>query len=150
MMSDLDEAAKAWTAHLRTKRSPRQARRSSFDAGWNGAIAWIAKHETDTIHRLRTDLTNLRTTVEEDAKYIKRIDAELAGARAERDGAQFIGTLAKNRANTLEQLLSTAEAERDVLAAKVARVRKWALYVSDYVVLNILDAAPEPESGEQG
>ncbi|WP_193510460.1 hypothetical protein [Cryobacterium sp. BB736] len=36
-MSDARE--KAWGAHLRTKRNHRQARRSSFDAGWDAAKA---------------------------------------------------------------------------------------------------------------
>lgn len=33
----------AWDAHLRTKRNSRQARRSSFDAGWNAALEHAAQ-----------------------------------------------------------------------------------------------------------
>jgi len=41
--ADLTErVALAWAAHLRTKRNHRQARRSSFDAAWNAALAAVA------------------------------------------------------------------------------------------------------------
>lgn len=37
-MNDI-EKSQAWASHLATKRNHRQARKSSFDAGWDAALA---------------------------------------------------------------------------------------------------------------
>src|SRR5690606_19743026 len=42
--------ARAWREHVSTKRSHRQARRSSFDAGWEAALA-AAHAETERLLR---------------------------------------------------------------------------------------------------
>lgn len=41
--SDVSVQNSAWSAHLSTKSSSRQARRSSFDAGWDAARALYQK-----------------------------------------------------------------------------------------------------------
>ena len=41
-MATVEQIARvlAWRKHLATKRSARNARKSSFDAGWDAALAW--------------------------------------------------------------------------------------------------------------
>lgn len=57
-----NQKAQAWASHLATKRSHRQARRNSFDAGWDAALAVFEKAHTPTTppdderEALRSDL----------------------------------------------------------------------------------------------
>lgn len=46
-MSDFEQAvrAEAWAKHLRSKRNHRQARRSSFDAGWSAFAEYLLSDE---------------------------------------------------------------------------------------------------------
>jgi len=51
---------RAWAAHLSTKRNRRQARRGSFDAGWDAAQAAVTDapgpEEALVAHRLNFDI----------------------------------------------------------------------------------------------